>query len=135
MHSRKIAVTSVKPGMQVKYNGGWWQIVQVLHNGLTPHAYGIRAKHVRNDGYASPAAPVIVWLPLTHQGVEARAGSPGQTTVRRAGKTLRVLLRPRHGKDSQPYLAGDGTRWTRFDTASPRLIDGLADAFESGLTT
>jgi hypothetical protein len=58
MQSRKIAVVDVKPGMQVKYNGGWWQIVSVLHNGLTPTTYGVRAKHVRNDGFASKAAQI-----------------------------------------------------------------------------
>jgi hypothetical protein len=135
MQSRKIAVVDVKPGMQVKYNGGWWQIVSVLHNGLTPTTYGVRAKHVRNDGFASKAAPIPLWLPLGPQGIEARPGMPGATTVLHNRKTVRVLLRPRHARDPHPYRGLDGSRWARTDTASQRLIDGLADLFESGLTT
>lgn len=134
MSSRKIAVVDVKPGMQVAYSGGWWQIVSHVHNGLTPTAFGVWAKHVRNDGFASKAAPVAVWLPITGNGIAARAGSPAETTVLHKRKTMRVLLHPRRVGDPQPYLGVDGSRWSRSDTASARLVDGLADAFESGLT-
>jgi len=134
MNTRRIAVTDVKPGMQVKYSGGWWQIVAILHNGRTPTTYGVKAKHVRNDGFASKAAPVVVWLPLNPDGIEARAGSPAETTVRDHRRTVRVMLRPRYARDPKPYLAADGGRWARNQTASQRLIDGLGDLFESGLT-
>jgi hypothetical protein len=135
MEPRKIAVTDVKPGMQVKYNGGWWQIVAYLPNGNTGTTFGVKAKHVRNDGFTSKAAPVIVWLPILPQGIEARAGSPAVTTVLHQRKTVRVILKPRHARDPQPYLASDGSRWSRANTASRRLVDGLADAFESGLAS
>jgi hypothetical protein len=134
MPERRIATIDAKPGMQVKYDGVWWQIIQLVHNGYTGRCFGVRVRRVGNNGHVTNGAPLIIWLPVTAQGVPVRPGSPGSTTVRNHRRTVRVSLRPRHVHDQQPYLDSDGKRWGRTQTASARLIDGLADAFESGLT-
>jgi type IV secretory pathway protease TraF len=134
MDSRKIATIDVATGMQVKSAGLWWQITKLVDNGRTDTAVGVWARRVRNNGYPTAAAPVVVWLPISAAGTEARPGAPAETTVIDRRKTVRVHLDPRHVRDPQPYVAPDGSRYARTETAAQRRIDGLADAFESRLT-
>ncbi|MBV9578927.1 MAG: hypothetical protein JO057_10080 [Chloroflexi bacterium] len=139
MDSRKIACADLIGGMQFKSEGVWWQLVRIADAGrMTSHGRAgtmtIVAKRVRTDGYVTGGSPVLVWLPITQHGVEVRPGRPEHTSVRDGRKTHRVILRPRHARDPQPYLASDGGRWSADDITQRRMIDGLAEAFESGLT-
>jgi hypothetical protein len=139
MEPRKIACADLIGGMQFKSEGVWWQIVRIADAGrMTPAGRAgtmtIVAKRVRTDGYTTGGSPVLVWLPIGPNGVAVRPGRPEYTTVRAGRKTHRVILRPRHARDPKPYLDSDGGRWSCGDTAQHRLIMGLADAFESGLT-
>jgi hypothetical protein len=139
MHSRKIAHADLTGGMQFKTEGVWWQVVRIADAGrMTPAGrigtMTIVAKRVRTDGYTTGGAPVLVWVTINPNGVEVRPGRPEYTTVRSGRKTHRVILRPRQARDPKPYLDSDGGRWSAEDIAQRRMIDGLAEAFESGLT-
>jgi len=135
MTEQKINAKDARPGMQVKVAGVWWQITGLMPKVVSRagRTFAVQAKRARNDGYTTGAAPRMIWI--DHGPIAVRAGVPAETSIVNPDrKTVRVVLRPRHAGDERPYLASDGSRYTRYETASGRMVAGLAEAFEKGWT-
>jgi hypothetical protein len=125
--TRTIAVPDVAAGMQVKAEGLWWEVCRVVDNGSNTGTMTVMARRAHDDGRRLARNERLLWLPITRFGVTARAGYPSETTVSLDGKPLRVVYRPSHVRDPQPYVDGNGARWSRRATAAWRLVQALGD--------
>jgi hypothetical protein len=130
----RIAHSELAEGMQVKSEGCWWQVHDIVVDGRQTGTMTLRAARCRSDG-TQASRPRLIWLPITGLGAEVRPGVPSAGTVIVNDRRRGVVYQPRRRGDVQPYVDAHGERHRRNELLSYHRVLNLAAAFATGLAS